>query len=183
MTPLPKQYAWLAKEPGPRILTELLKVYGVSEKVGSESNPTILEWAGKVGLRKVYRDDATAWCGLAIAYAAGQAGWDNAPRGNALRARNWAFWGDPSPSPMLGDVLVFWRGSRNSDTGHVALYVGEDASAFHILGGNQDDRVSFKRIAKNRLLVARRCPWRINEPTNIRKVHLAPTGKLSTNEA
>jgi cell wall-associated NlpC family hydrolase len=37
---------------------------------------------------------------------------------------------------MLGDVLVFRRGGG----GHVALYVGEDEEAFHVLGGNQADR-------------------------------------------
>ena len=61
--------------------------------------------------------------------------------------------------------------------------VGEDAVAFHVIGGNQDDMVSIKRISRQRFLQARRCPWRINEPANVRRVQLAPNGKLSADEA
>jgi uncharacterized protein (TIGR02594 family) len=52
-----------------------------------------------------------------------------------------------SPAAALGDVLVFVRNGG----GHVGLYVGEDASAFHLLGGNQSDRVCITRLAKSRL--------------------------------
>lgn len=183
LTPLPGAYAWLNDEPGPRILNEFVKIHGTVEQVGPGSNPTILAWAREVGLEKVYRDDAVAWCGLAMAYVAGQAGWDNAPRGNALLARNWQHWGNPAEVPMLGDVLVFWRGSRTGIKGHVGVYVGEDDAAFHLIGGNQADKVSIKRLSRSRLLQARRCAWRINQPANVRRVRLAPNGELSADEA
>lgn len=179
---LPNAYAWLNREPGPRILKEFIDVYGTAEQQGPGSNPTILEWAKAVGLHRHYRDDAIAWCGLAMAYVAGQAGWDNAPNGNPLLARNWLSWGNSASVPMLGDVLVFWRGHPRGSKGHVGVYVGEDAIAFHVIGGNQDDMVSIKRISRQRFLQARRCPWRINEPANVRRVHLAPNGKLSADE-
>ena len=91
--------------------------------------------------------------------------------------------GVPQQKPALGDVLVFWRGASSGFNGHVGLYVGEDAQAFHALGGNQSDRVMIKRIAKSRLLGCRRCPWRINQPAAVRPVVLAANGALSTNEA
>lgn len=178
---LPSQYAWLSKEPGPRILLEGLKTYGMAEKAGSGSNPTILQWAKALALDRVYRDDATAWCGLWMAYTALQAGWDVPV--NSLGARNWLAFGTPQSSPGLGDVLVFWRGSPKGFQGHVGLYAGEDREAFHVLGGNQGDRVSIARVAKSRLLGARRCPWRVNQPGNVRRVVLASSGALSTNEA
>ena len=174
---LPKQYAWLADEPGPRILKEGLKTYGTIETPGAGNNPSIMAWAKATGQDRAYRNDATAWCGLWMAYVALQAGWE--PPINPLWARNWANFGKPVAAPMLGDVLVFSRGNG----GHVGLYVGEDAGAYHVLGGNQGDRVSIKRIAKNRLLGARRCPWRINQPSNVRRIELEAGGKLSTNEA
>ena len=179
MTALPKQYQWLAKEPGPRILTEGLKTYGTIEQPGAGDNPSILAWAKRVGLEKVYRDDATAWCGLWMSYVALQAGWDDPV--NPLWARNWLDWGveRPKGTPMLGDVAVFECGKG----GHVGVVVGEDAAAIHCLGGNQSDRVMIKRIAKKRLLGVRRCPWRVNEPANVRRVFLAGTGALSINEA
>ena len=175
---LPARYKWLANEPGPRILVEGLKTYGVAEVVGPGSNPTILQWAKATGLSKVYATDATAWCGLWMAYVALQAGWDIPV--NPLWARNWLKFGDAKSVAALGDVLVF---SRGKSSGHVGLYVGEDQSAYHVLGGNQSDRVMIKRIAKNRLLGVRRCPWRINQPANVRRVTLAATGSLSSNEA
>lgn len=180
MSKLPTQYRWLEKEPGPRLLLEMLKLYGTKETKGPRDNPTILEWAAETGLSHVYKADSTAWCGLAISYAAAQAGWDYAPRGNALWARNWALWGNPvKPNEaMLGDVLVFARGEK----GHVALYVGEDATHFHILGGNQDDEVNIKRRAKSQLLAVRRCPWKVNQPKNVRKVRLSSLGSVAKSE-
>lgn len=83
-------------------------------------------------------------------------------------------------TPMLGDVLVFARGRVS---GHVGVYVGEDATAYHVIGGNQGDSVSIKRIARSRLLGARRCPWRVNQPSNVRRVQLAASGAVSANEA
>ena len=176
---LPKKYQWLNSEPGPRLLTEGLKTYGTIETPGPDDNPSILAWARAVGLEKVYRDDATAWCGLWMAYVARQAGWDDPV--NPLWARNWLTWGvarDKS-TPMLGDVVVFSRGNG----GHVGICVGDDSTAIHCLGGNQSDRVMIKRIAKARLLGVRHCPWRVNQPSNVRRITLAATGGLSTNEA
>ena len=177
---LPKQYAWLANEPGPRILTEFVAIYGTAEKLGPGSNPSILAWAKAVGLDRVYRDDATAWCGLAMSYVALQAGWDASPNGNGLWARNWLAWGQAAAVPMLGDVLVF---SRGPSSGHVGVYAGEDATAFHVIAGNQGDAVTIKRIPRSRLLGARRCPWRVNQPASIRRVMLSAAGVVSNNEA
>lgn len=178
---LPKQYLWLADEPGPRILREALKTYGTVEQPGQGSNPSILAWAKATGQDRVYKTDATAWCGLWMAYVALQAGWDTPVY--PLGARNWLTFGTPQKQAGLGDVLVFWRGNPKGYQGHVGMYVGEDAQAFHVLGGNQGNAVSIKRIAKNRLLGIRRCPWRINEPASVRPVKLAASGNLSTNEA
>jgi len=64
--------------------------------------------------------------------------------------------GAKSPAPALGDVLVFVRNGG----GHVGLYVGEDTSAFHLLGGNQSDRVCITRVAKARLRSTSKRPAR-----------------------
>jgi uncharacterized protein (TIGR02594 family) len=174
---LPKQYAWLGKEAGPRILVEFVKIYGTVETPGPRSNPVLLAWAERTGMAKVYRSDSIPWCGLGMGYVALQAGWEIPS--NPLWARSWLTWGNPAKVPMLGDVLVFSRGKG----GHVGVYVGEDATAFHVLGANQDDAVKVKRIAKSRLLGARRCPWRMSEPEQVRRIHLKATGGLSVNEA
>lgn len=95
-----------------------------------------------------------------------------------LWALNWNNFGVKVGVPMLGDVLTFTRKSG----GHVGFYIGEDSTAYHVLGGNQGNKVSIVRIAKSRLSQARR-PEYNSQPTNIRKVILANNGLLSTNEA
>jgi hypothetical protein len=80
---------------------------------------------------------------------------------------------------MLGDVLTFKRNGG----GHVGIYVGEDQTHYHVLGGNQNNSVNVARIAKSRLTQARRTAWKIAQPANVRKVHLEPKGVITTNEA
>lgn len=176
---LPKQYAWLANEPGPRILKTMLSILGTKETPGIGTNKTIMDWAKRVGVSKSYTNDSIPWCGLGMAYVALESGWDIPV--NPLWARNWATWGDhvANDKAMLGDVLVFARGSA----GHVAEYVGEDATHFHIIGCNQDDAVSIKRRAKAQLIAVRRCPWRTAQPANVRKIQLAAVGSVAKSEA
>lgn len=186
-------YAWLNAEPGPRMLQEALALYGVLEAPGAADNPQILAWADEMaqlgtGYAKWaggwYADDGIPWCGLFMgvvakrANVAGRA--DRAPPEKYLSAAEWSKFGVGVPigQAMLGDVLVFVR----SGGGHVALYVGEDAGAFHVLGGNQADKVCIIRIDKRRATACRRVPY-LNPPPNLRKVRLATGGALSTNEA
>lgn len=172
---IPQQYAWLSQETGPKMLIEALKLYGVTEKAGAENNQTILDWANELSIHD-YNADSIPWCGLFIATVAKRAGknWPNQP----LWARNWLGWGTKSPKPELGDVLVFSRES----SGHVGLYIGEDATCYHVLAGNQSDAVNIKRIDKNRLLGARR-EYKIGVPENVRTIALSDQGQPSTNEA
>lgn len=172
---LPTAYAWLAKEPGPLMLVEALKLHGTKEVIGSGDNPTIIEWARETGLEKLYNHDSVAWCGLFMAVAAKRAGKD-VPE-SPLWALSWRTFGRPVAHPMLGDVLVFTRAGG----GHVAIYVGEDAACWHCLGGNQGDAVSFTRIPKTRQHWARR-PIYVNQPTNVRVVKLAASGQISAKE-
>ena len=173
---LPKAYQWLQQEPAPRHLLKAVELYGTTETVGRMNNPVIMGWAKEVGLENVYTADSIPWCGLYTAVVMHRA---NRPVvKDPLWALNWNKFGVQVSSPMLGDVLTF---SRNGG-GHVGIYVGEDATAFHVLGGNQGDKVSIVRIAKNRLSQARR-PEYISQPVNIRKITLAASGSLSTNEA
>jgi intein/homing endonuclease len=97
-----------------------------------------------------------------------------------LRALSWNNFGVrvDNDKAMLGDVLTFTR----QGGGHVGFYVGEDATAFHVLGGNQGNKVSIVRIAKSRLSQVRR-PAYHTQPLNIRKITLDSLGNLSTNEA
>jgi len=174
--PLPAQYAWLSKETGPKVLIEALKLFGTVETPGSKDNPTILGWASELGLSKTYSHDSIPWCGLFIGVVVKRAGQKVVD--SPLWALSWADFGVASPVPMLGDVLTFKRDGG----GHVGLYVGEDAGAYHVLGGNQSDQVCITRIAKSRFYRARRSIFSA-KPAGVRVIKLVANGKLSSNEA
>lgn len=177
MQTLPLAYQWLDRISPPRIIAEARQLLGLREVPGPQNAPVIMAWAKDLGLEHDYVADRIPWCGLFVAIVAKRSGWD--PIAAPLWARNWGKWGDPSLHPGLGDVLVFQR----PEGGHVGFYIGEDSTAYHVLGGNQGDAVSIIRVAKNRLLTARRPKWRIAQPASVRSYHLAATGGLSSNEA
>lgn len=176
-SPLPNPYGWLPLVVGlPRMVQEALALHGEKECPGPGDNPNILAWAREVGLEKVYRHDETAWCGLFMAVVAQRAG-KPVPDG-PLWALNWRHFGVPAVRPLLGDVLVLSRDGG----GHVCLYVGEDAEAWHGLGGNTRDSVSIARFAKTRTVAVRRPAYKV-PPAGARQVLLSSAGSLSTNEA
>ncbi|MEG8021785.1 hypothetical protein [Sphingomonas aerolata] len=101
--------------------------------------------------------------------------------GQDRRARkSWASWGSRLRPERLapGAVLVFDRPGG----GHVGFYVGEDATAYHVLGGNQSNAVTVTRIAKGRLTASR---WPKGVPVIGGPVKMATTAglKLSSDEA
>ncbi|WP_420433003.1 TIGR02594 family protein [Hyphobacterium sp.] len=185
---LPPAYAFLADEPAPRMLLEALRLYGTLEAPGKRDNPVILAWAdelakvpGLAWLGSWYEEDSIPWCGLFMGIVAHRAG--KPVQGDLLAARGWLDWGNAvDGEPVLGDVLVFWRGSRHGRSGHVGLYVGEDAEHYHVLGGNQSDAVTITRISKARLLAARNL-YRYAQPDNCRRIEIAADGDVSENEA
>lgn len=169
-------YEWLKSEPGPKVILEAMKLLGTKETTGDGDNPVILEWAKELDL-KAYVHDSIAWCGLFAGIVIKRAGF--IPVSTPLWARAWAGFGSQQPEAMLGDILVFARESG----GHVGFYVGEDKDCYHVLGGNQGDQVKIARIARNRCIAVRRCPWKVSQPENVRKIQIAASGAISTNEA
>lgn len=158
-------------------LIEARRLQGVAEVAGRESNPVILNWAD--GLDLDYSGDDIPWCGLFVAHCM-RIGAPQAPLPpNVLGARNWQQFGR-RVKPELGAILVFWRGSKSGWKGHVGFYLGEDASCYFVLGGNQSDAVTIARISKHRLL-STRIPEGVS-PSR-KTVQLTSTQDLSTNEA
>lgn len=123
----------------------------------------------------VWRDDEMPWCGGFVAACLVAA--DVEPVKIAARAKSWATWGANLRRShlSLGAVLVFERPGG----GHVGFYVGEDAAAYHVLGGNQGNCVSITRIAKSRCVASR---WPRGVPVLGGPVLLKPNGSLSRDE-
>lgn len=175
---LPKEYEWLYKELGPRLLVEALKDYGLKEVPGTKNDPTIMKWAKDLKI-SWYTADSIPWCGLAMGAWAEHAGY-GFDKNKLLAAKEWANWGDKidKDKAMLGDVLTFTR----TGGGHVGLYISENDKQFCVLGGNQGDSVSFTWIDKSRLHSVSRSPFKIGQPANVRKIFTNKKGVSSTNE-
>lgn len=54
--------------------------------------------------------------------------------------------------PAYGAVTTMWRGSPDSDLGHVFFYLGENEKGILGLGGNQSDSVSREYHPRNRIV-------------------------------
>lgn len=142
--------------PEPAWLLAARAKLGTREAPGAANNPTIMGWAKRLGTKVLgiaYNADSVPWCGVFVAACLAE---DNIPAAPiAVRAKAWATWGlNIRPERIApGAVLVFERPGG----GHVGFYVGHDQTHYHVLGGNQDDRVSIMRIEKSRC-IARRWP-------------------------
>lgn len=182
---LPEPYRYLDHETGPIALLHAISLYGVYEVPGAKDSPTILAWADEVGFEKVYRHDATAWCGLFMMVCSKRAGFPFNPKGNGLYALNWRSAGVAREGVgLLGDLGIWERRDRAGKLigGHVGFIIGDDGTNYHVLGGNQSDRVSIvKKPMKG--CMARHYAWRKAQPANVRRVRLAASGApISTKE-
>ena len=181
---LPTQYQWLTGLRGlPNTIKLGLAEYGVAEVVGKGSNRTIIAWRDELNQAGVkitgFSGDDVPWCGLfaaVITYRRLKKA-DEVVK-DPLWARNWVNYGVASPTPGLGDILAFGRDGG----GHVGFYIGEDATAYHVLGGNQSNKVCITRVLKSRLLAARRPPY-VTKPAAAKSYLLASSGAVSKNEA
>jgi uncharacterized protein (TIGR02594 family) len=192
--PIPAQYAYLRKDPlAPKMVQAALDLYGTHELAGGQNSATIIKWADEVAAATsskyadwagdFYNSDSIPWCGLFVAVCAvrsagGRA--DRLPEHKYLSALEWKNWGVPVAvrDAVVGDVVIFQR----QGGGHVAIIVGEDATHFHILGGNQSDQVNIVRKAKVDAVAVRRPKYQ-TMPAGARKVAVAASGQAAGSEA
>lgn len=178
----PAQYAWLGDLGQlPRLVVAGGRLLGTKETPGAASSPTIMGWKNELAAigRDVagYTSDAVPWCGLGIGKIALDAGYAHEIPQHPLWALNWGEFGVPAKQPCLGSLMTFVR-----DTGgHVALYIAEDQTAYHVLGCNQSDSVTITRILKSRLKACRE-PAYHSRPASARPFVVSSVGALSTNE-
>lgn len=136
------------------LIFQALQMYGQREVPGPDSDKEILGMIQKTA--PIVKDDSKyAWCGVFLKEISEQC-CGPIPEGYQ-GARKWLNVGEEvTRNPMPGDVVIFWRESKSSWKGHVALYVRETKDKVFVLGGNQDNMVNIKPYAKSRILGIRR---------------------------
>jgi len=151
---------------------------GLKETAGRASNNTILKWAELVGqgVDVDYTTDSIPWCGLFVSFCMQDNGLVSVDQ--PLWAQNWNKYGKKLSEPAYGATMVFVRPGG----GHVGFYASEDATYYHILGGNQSDSVCITKVAKGRCIGYR---WPTDMEKFLEKGRIKKTfdGKVSTNEA
>lgn len=138
----------------PQLINIALSQYGVTEIVGKEHNPIVLNYFKEIGHTWVSTDE-TAWCSAFINWVALKA---KVERSHKLTARSWLQVGAEIKEPKLNDVVVFWRHKKASWKGHIGLFISfsEDKKYIYVLGGNQNNQVNIKKYPVYRLLGFRR---------------------------
>lgn len=117
------------------LLQAALSQYGVSEIKGQEDNPAIIKYFEDCGWNGKQLKDETAWCSCFLNWCALEAGVE---RSMALDARSWLKVGKIIDNPVPGDVVIFWRISKNNNwQGHVGLFCRKQGDSIFTLGGNQ----------------------------------------------
>ena len=120
---------------------------GLREIAGPQSSPVILRWVKQLHVPAWYDDDSKPWCALFLNRVLAACHLPMSGTGyDLLRAKSFETWGRALTAPALGAVLVFTRDGG----GHVGFYLGENAHAYKVLGGNQGNTVSETWIAKDR---------------------------------
>lgn len=126
---------------------------GIKEIPGPTDNPEVLKYFNEIGFDGAKLKDETSWCSAFANWVAKKAGVAGSGK---LTARSWLTIGIPVTQPKEGDIVVFWRESKNSWKGHVAFFIKAEGNSILVLGGNQKNEVKISAYPKNRLLAYRR---------------------------
>lgn len=127
---------------------------GLAEIQGEVDEPRIVQMFADAGHSWV-QDDETAWCAAAMCSWLKRAG---LPHTGKLNARSYLDYGTPVSldDAKTGDIVVFWRGSKDSWQGHVGFFVRRAGASIIVRGGNQSNMVKDSRYPVDRLLGVRR---------------------------
>lgn len=129
---------------------------GTSEVPGQEHNQRIIDYAQKTGIGWITSDEE-AWCSTFVNFVMKKANREFSGKANA---RSWKKVGLKVNVPRPGDVVVFWRESKDSWKGHVAIFLGftskGEKGGVWVVGGNQNNSVTVTDYPNERILEFRR---------------------------
>lgn len=111
-------------------------------------NARILEYHMATKLKA--QSDEISWCSAFVNWVFQKAGIIGT---QSAAARSWTTWGKEIPTPVIGCVVIFWRGTQNGWQGHVGFFCGINSDGdIVVLGGNQNNQVSILVYPKTQLL-------------------------------
>lgn len=122
--------------------------YGEKDIVGIKNNPRIIQYFKDIGQKWVINDD-TAWCACFVNWVLMKAGKTGT---GSLAARSFLKYGKITSTPEIGDIVVLWRITKDSEFGHVGFFIKQDANKVWLLGGNQQDEVNITAFDRTRVL-------------------------------
>lgn len=132
---------------------------GTKEIVGSTHEREVLKYYDEIGHSWV-DDDETPWCAAFMNWVCMMSLVPMVEKSQRLRARGFLNWGMTvkREHAAQGDVVVLWRGSRNSAQGHVGILIGwsPNGDEVFLLGGNQSNQVNVSKYKSERILDIRR---------------------------
>lgn len=117
-----------------------------------EGSPRILDYLRAASLPDNHPASGL-WCAVALSAWLRWAGCE--PVAHTM-ARAFLTYGTRVDQPQVGDLVVLWRDSLESEKGHVGLFVGFSGDAVQVLGGNQSDAVTVAPYPRDRILGFRR---------------------------
>jgi len=140
-------------------LNDLILLIATSQIGIREDNDEdrILSYFHEIGHKWVKTDD-TAWCAAFVNWVLKEAHVDGTGK---LNARSFLDLGKDISLRKAdeGDLVVFWRQSKESAKGHVGFFIGEDGKDIYVLGGNQGNKVCIAKYPIDRLLSVRKLDW------------------------
>lgn len=134
------------------------KYVGIKEVPGPGSNNVILEWIQDYFPAAV-DDSKVPWCSLFLLFLAQTFGFDIT--GATPMARSWLRIGEivPLEEATENDIVVFYRGKRDSKLGHVGVFLClNELGNPVVLSGNDSDQVTVRPFARSRVLGVVRLP-------------------------
>lgn len=131
-----------------KVFEAALQEYGEKGIDGANHNQRILKYFRAPGFKQI-KDDETAWCAAFMNYCFWAAGLVGT---GSLMARSFLKFGKGTKVPKVGDIVVFWRISKDSPYGHVGFYVRETKDSVYVLGGNQANQVNISVFPKSQVL-------------------------------
>lgn len=151
-----------------------LSFYGINESFSDgKSNPIVVSFFRDFA-NWVTNSKTTAWCSAYVNSIFSSTGYEYS---GSMSARSWLNVGQNVKHPKTGDVVVFWRESKNSWKGHVGIFISftPDGRSINVLGGNQKDMVTIDKYPVSQLLGYRRLK-RIR--SNVTDTQFAPLLKI-----